>query len=175
MQNLSPKLLQALINAANNSLANSTWKQYKTAQKHLERCQRETGVRMSFPMSTKQILVFIAYMLETRKVQSVTVSKTLSALRTLHLIEGINEHSLRPDVVKSILKGQANWDEEKKRNTTNVRLPVTINVLKLLKVQLRRSKLSEKRCALIWAVSLLAFHGCFRIGRCFHPENLIIF
>ena len=41
---------------------------------------------MSLPMTKTQVLTFIAYMIEIRKVQAVTVSKTLSALRTLHLI-----------------------------------------------------------------------------------------
>ena len=83
---LSPVLLKALIQASNNSLATSTWRQYKTTRRHLERCQKETKVRMSFPMTRKQILTFIAYMIEIRKVQAATVSKTLSAVRTLHLI-----------------------------------------------------------------------------------------
>jgi len=87
-ESLNPKLRQALIQAANNSLAETTWRQYKTAERHLERCQRNTGVRMSFPMKRTQILCFVAFMLEVRKVKAVTVSKTLSAIRTLHLIEG---------------------------------------------------------------------------------------
>ena len=132
-------------------------------------------------MTQKQILTFIAFMLECRKVKSTTVSKTLSAIRTLHLIEGVDLPQLRCDRVKSILKGQANWDEEIKRNSRNVRLPVTLNVLKLLKVQLRRSKLDIKKKALIWSVSLLAFNGCLRIGevlskhpRVIDPENTLL-
>ena len=163
---LSHHLLSALINAANNSLANSTWSQYKTARRHLERCQLHTGIRMSFPMSDRQIFVFISYMLVYRKVQSTTVSKNLSAIRTLHLIEGVNLPILRDDRVKAILQGQANWDEESRRDMKPSWHPVTLNVLRLIKIQLKRSKFSQKRKALIWCACTTAFNGCKMLIPC---------
>ena len=71
----------------------------------------------------------------------------------------IAEPALRPEIVKSILRGQQNWDLEIKRKGKNVRLPVTLNILRLIKIQLRRSTFSIKRQALIWSISLNGIMG----------------
>ena len=70
-------------------------------------------------MTQNQILVFVSYMLVHRKVKSNTVSKTISAIQTLHLIEGDDLPILRDDRVKVILRGQANLDEEIGRGKQN--------------------------------------------------------
>ena len=119
-----------------------------------------TGVRMTFPMTQNQILAFVSYMLVHRKVKSNTVSKTISAIRTLHLIEGVDLPILRDDKIKVILRGQANLDEEIGREGKTKRHPVTLNVMKLIRIQLRRAKLGEKREALIWCICTVAFNGC---------------
>ena len=47
-------MVTALVGASNKSLALNTWTNYKTAETHLKRCERETGVRMRFPMDDRQ-------------------------------------------------------------------------------------------------------------------------
>ena len=80
-------------------------KQYQSARRHLERAQQYTGTRFVFPMNESMILVLVAYLFEVRNLKGKTVSKILSALRTLHLVEGCPEPSLRPAVVKMVLRG----------------------------------------------------------------------
>lgn len=172
MNNLSPKLTELLIRSANNSLSSSTWANYTTVRRHLVRCQKAEGVRFSFPMKTEQILVFIGFLLEARKVSGKSVGKYLSALRTLHLVEGFPEPMLRPAIVCAVLKGREHYDEEIRRlNPSKPRLPVTLDVLRLLKLTLTLSDLPEKKIALIWAVAIIGFNGAFRIGELLAKES----
>ena len=52
---LPGSIVMALIDASNQSLALSTWSNYKTAENHLIRCEVDTGVRMRFPMNDRQV------------------------------------------------------------------------------------------------------------------------
>lgn len=164
LSTLNPRLVQVLVNSANNGIAESTWGQYHSVRKHLERCQKSTGQRFTFPMDQNQTLRFIAFLFDARNLKALTVSKILSGLRMIHLTEGHPEPSLRPAIVKLILKGKANYDEEEARSLPK-RLAVTIKVLELLKISLQLDKSrSEKHKKLVWAVSCIAFNGCMRIG-----------
>ena len=61
-----------------------------------------------------------------------------------------------------VIKGRENWNEEEARDLVK-RLPVTLTILKLIKLLLRTSdKFSDKEQALIWSVCTLAFNGAFR-------------
>lgn len=106
--------------------------------------------------------MLISYLFKERNLKSTSVSKILSGLRTIHLVEGHPVPSLRPAVVALVLRGKANWDEEEARSLPQ-RLPVTLRVLRLLQITLKLDKTrGEKDKALIWAVSLVAFNGGFR-------------
>ena len=99
-------------------------------KRHLVRCQKYIGSRIDFPMSTDQVLAFIGYLFEHRKVSGATAGKYISALRTLHLVEGYAEPALRPSIVQAVLKGQSNYDEELRRlDPSKTRLPVTLGTM----------------------------------------------
>ena len=116
-------------------------------------------------MSCEGVLRFIGYLFQVRKVQGTTASKYLSALRTLHLTRGYAEPALRPAIVKAVLKGRENWDEEVKRfDPKKTRLSVTLDVLKLLKIALNLSNWPTEKKVLMEAVSLICFNGAFRVG-----------
>ena len=156
----NPSLTEVLVRASNNSLATASWKSYKTVEKHLTQCEETYGIKFSFPMQTDQVLLFVGFLFDVREVQGLTASKYLSALRTLHLVRGHAEPSLRPSIVKAVIKGKQNFDEEVKRfDPKQVRLPVTIDVLKLLKLTIEMSDWSEMKKALVEAVSFLCFNG----------------
>lgn len=68
----------------------------------------------------------------------------------------------RPAIIKLVLRGKSNWDEEEARNLVK-RLPVTLTIMKLIKLLLKTSKeFTTKEKALIWSVCTLAFNGAFR-------------
>ena len=72
--------------------------------------------------------------------------------------------ALRPPIIQSIIEGRAHIDTIKKRlEKKPVRLPVTAKVLKLLRAKLNAWDETEQMIHLVWAVSLTAFFGVFRI------------
>ena len=83
---IAASMANALSKAANCRLSAQTWSSYKTSKNHLPRCQSETNVLITFPQTTKKVLVFISWFLFTRKANSAEVY--ISGLRCLHLING---------------------------------------------------------------------------------------
>ena len=74
-----------LVETANHALAKTSWKSYGTAERHIDRVQKMTGVRMTFPFGIKQTLAYIGYLLAPRDkggrgLQGKSVEKYLSAL-----------------------------------------------------------------------------------------------
>ena len=156
-------MAEALANKANFALTKQTWATYKTTINHLETCQTETGGDLSLPFDSTKTLKFVGWM-EAKGLKSSTMSTYLSGLRMFHLSLGYNEPCLREPLVKLVLKGQGNYDKVMERLSGKVgRLPVTINVMKLLIKGLRKVSwpLVEKR--LFWAVATIAWAGSFRI------------
>ena len=127
---------QYLVEAANHSLSKETWSSYSTVRRHLEKCQNDLQIRFSFPMSADQTLVFTAWLCK-RGLKGNTINSYLSGLRTIHLTKGIDQPALRPAVVTAVIKGCCHLDTIKRRLQNKPRqLPVTMNVLKLLKASL---------------------------------------
>ena len=81
-----------------------------------------------------------------------------------HIAAGFNEPCLREPIVKLILKGQSNLDNLRKRIEGKMgRLPVTVNLMKLIKLELSKVRWSMEEVRLFWAVACLAWGGLFRI------------
>ena len=110
-------------------------------------------------MYTRMVIAFVGWLISVRKVCSATISQYLSGLRTVHLKNGVMPKHLRPDLVKSILKGH----EHDKINDKPPRLAMTFSVMKLLKKVLTSSGCSLERKRMIWLISCIAFHGSMRI------------
>ena len=170
---IATSMAKALSEAANSGLSAQTWASYKTSRNHLLRCQNETNTLMTFPLTTTKVLVFISWLLFTRKVKAKSAEVYLSGLRCLHLINGHEIPALRPGIVKLVLDGQNHLD--KIRDTLSdksKRIAVTIPILKLLKKNLIKSDFEKDRKLLIWSVASLAFCGGFRIHELLSKERL---
>ena len=77
---LPDDLKQAMVRTANHSLAKKTWQSYKTANKHLEACQQETGAVFNLPLGEKDILLFTSWLIVRRGVRgSVCSNGTLDS------------------------------------------------------------------------------------------------
>ena len=156
-------MAKALAGKANFGLAKKTWEVYQTALNHLERCRVETGMDMSLPFTKVKTLQLVGWM-EARGLKSGTMATYLSGVRAIHIACCYEVPSLRDPLVNQILKGQDNFDKVQKRINGKVgRLPVTINMMKLLKKNLVKVSwpLEEKR--IFWAIATVAFAGSFRI------------
>ena len=161
---LPAKIKSAMVDCANSALSADTWKRYGAISNHLERCQVEFKMRFTFPMTSDQITTLVMYLREIRKVKKDTIENYLSSLRYIHLSKGVFPGVLRPEVVKTLLKGMSNQDLKAKRSSPD-RFPVTLEVMFLLEWELEdRSDWSKEYKLLVWAVSTLAFFGSFRVG-----------
>ena len=157
------KSAETLTQLANYGLAGRTWETYGSAINNLRRYQEETGVDMTLPICSKKVLEFIAWM-KTKNLKSRTMSSYLSAVRMYHIASGFAEGVLREPIVKLILKGQANLEKvEKLIGGRKGKLPVTIKVMKLLKVRLAKVDWPMLDVRLAWAVMTMAWSGSTRI------------
>ena len=135
-----PETAQALSLKTNFGLSSNTWATYQTTINHLDTCSKDTGADISLPFNVSKTLEFVGWM-EARGLKSRTMSAYLSGLRMYHISLGYDEPSLRVPIVKLILKGQDNWDRvQAKLKGKEGRLPVTINMMKLLKNELRKAE-----------------------------------
>ena len=165
-------MAEALSKAANSGLSAQTWSSYKTAKNYLDRCQKETKVLMTSPLTTEKVLVYISWLLFKRKVKAKSAEVYVSGLQCLRLINGLENPSLRPGNMKLILNGQNNLEKlMEKIESKSKRVPVTIPILKLIKKNVRKSSLSKVRKTLIWAIATLAFTGGFRIHELLSRER----
>ena len=113
------------------------------------------------------VIAFVGWLITQRRVSAATISQYLSGLRLVHLKQGIMPRNLRPEIVKSILKGHAQGEGSKRVP----RMAMTLPVLKLLKKLLTLSGFSLEKKGLIWLISVLAFHGSFRIHELLSREE----
>lgn len=161
--NIDSHYTDILKHAANHSLAKKSWSAYKTAGNMLGRCAEETGCDMSLPLAEKQVLLFIAWLIE-RGLKSRTISSYLSGIRMAHLSRGVYIPILRSDLVKQILDGRLHLDHiNSSLDNKPRRLPVTPTILRLLKIELKAADYEREDKRLLWSIATLAFAGGFRI------------
>lgn len=161
---LPEEMREALANLLNHSLTAGTWSTYRTVGNQLERCQVDTGVEMNFPLDTRNVLVFVHWLFYTRKVTASTVNSYLSGLRYLHILKGVEIPVLRPPIIEGLVKGKHNLENiENRQSGKTKRAPITMNVMKLLKIEIKNWDNSRENKALLWTVCTLAFAGCLRI------------
>ena len=157
-------IVTSLMMAANHSLAKNTWSSYKTAERHVARCEAYTGIRMRIPFGPVETLTYIGYLREVRKVAASTVEKYMSGLRVLHLKEGHVVPALRPDIVSAVLTGAAQMDEIKRKLLNKpTRMAMTLPMMELFKYEISNTRWSLARKRTVWFVAALCFSGSFRI------------
>ena len=163
--NLPTRTRTFLARTANFSLAKSTWSTYQTTRNHLRKCQDQTRTSMRMPMDNTQVTVFLSWLLEVRRIKPSSAESYLAGLRQLHLVEGLEIPTIRSDIINVIIKGakHESWLKEK-LNPQSKRLPMNFVALKLLGSEINLTTMEKADKRLIWAVSLIAFYGSFRMG-----------
>ena len=166
---LPASIVVPLMQAANHSLAANTWTSYATAERHIARVEKATGVRLTFPFSLKSTLAYVGYLLSPkseggRGLQGKSVEKYLSALRSIHMLKGHFDAWLRPEIVKEITKGAATRDQLNKRLQGKTgKHAMTPEIMWELKQRLSKSNITKSKRRIIWAVSTICWAGAFRI------------
>ena len=161
-----------LSDTANHALAASTWSCYETALNQLSKCSTELEKNFTFPLSENDTLCFIGWLLQ-KGLSASTIESYLSGLRQCHIIEGFKDFSLRTPLVNQIVQGRKNQQAVKKLVVGGKeRLPVTQNMMLLIKQDLKTSSLPKETKLLIWSAATLLFHGGFRGGELLAQKEL---
>jgi hypothetical protein len=162
--NLSKESREALAAVGNYGLARSTWSSYSTAERMLATCASKRKRKMELPLSQDDLLEFIGWLISERNVKAGTVSSYLSGIRQMHILKGMEPPTIRTSLVRFLLQGKGNMDNIAARSGGAVkRLPITMNVMRLLKEEIKEWKVDIDQKLLMWAISTVAFHGAFRI------------
>lgn len=159
-KNIPNNLKEIIASTANHAVTQKSWGNYKTANNLLELCQRETNYDLSLPLCEDKTLIFVSWCIK-RKNKSSTIKVYLAGLRSLHIERGFISIDLYTPLVKQVVRGRENMPFS---NSTKLRLPCTLSILRLLKSKLRVSNLLINIQLTIWCVCTIAFFGAFRIG-----------
>ena len=165
-------LKRVLVDNSNNSITQGTWSAYRTALNKLISFSAETGHQTNFPLSENTILAFAAWVLSTG-VAALTLETYLSGIRMAHLTLGLKPPQLRTPLVTAVLQGKKNKDNMKKRaGHPSTRLPITPDLLKLMKLDLAKSDKKGTDKKMIWAAATIAFAGGLRGGEFLSKDKL---
>ena len=114
-------------------------------------------------MTSDQIVIFVSWLIK-RKLSAATINSYMSGLRMIHLTQGIDIPALRHPIINSILEGKAHIETVNARlKNKPKRLPITLNLLKLIKAKINIWEESDQMRLLVWSVCLICFFGGFRI------------
>ena len=168
--------------ASNHGLAATSWKTYGTAERHLQSCIEDVGRNMQFPFSVGDTLTFIGWLVEKRGVKAKTIQIYLSGLRMAHFQRGLFSVNLYADIVRHVLTGLKQVDLIKEKKGGGIeRLPVTMDVMKKIKLRMLRCGWNLQKKRLVWAVVTMAFSGSFRVhellsrdSKTFDPSSTLL-
>ena len=166
-------LANCLADTANHGIAKRTWSTYRTGQKMLQLCAKETGTDMTLPLSEPKTLTFAGWLIH-RNVSSATIDSYLAAIRQQYIQEGLDPSNLRSPLLKQVLKGRNHQTlTAATKNESKPRLPITPTILKLLKIYLKKQPFSNQEKLLIWTILTIGFAGSFRIHEllCRNPST----
>lgn len=130
----------------------------------LSKCELDNRRCMPLPLSETDVLFFIDWAHRVKKLSIGTIRCYLAGLRQLHICKGIEPPSFRTALVNLVLKGISNKEgAEKRGKKVGSRLPVTLNILRLLKILIGKLGIPKVDKKLLWTVCTVAFAGAFRI------------
>ena len=166
-----PWVIEAtLVDTANYAISKKTKGVYDTAANMLQDCREKMNEQMPLPLSERDVLIFIGY--NIRKGNKVgTIRSYLAGLKKFHLSQGFTNFDCYTPIVKEVLEGHENRSKMPKAGKLPVRkfgskyrLPCTPTLLKIIKLELKNSKLSCEEKVFTWAASSLSFFGALRSG-----------
>ena len=162
--NIPEETKKNLAKWGNFGLAQGTWSSYRTAERMWWTCMKAKRRLSQLPASQDDITIFVEWLIEDRNVKAGTVKSYLAGIRQMHIVKGMDPPVIRSAGIQWVLKGKKNAENISARRTgQDGRLPMTVNMMKLLKETIRVSDEDITWKLLLWAVCCLAFNGAFRI------------
>ena len=127
----------------------------------LDECSIAVKMDMSYPLSELSVLTFVTWCLHIG-LKASSINTYLSGLKLGHKIRGLKAPNLRTEWVNVVLTGGSNRDMIE--CNPKARLPCTLNMLKLIKAELKLANLLPVMKTLIFAACTTAFYGGCRMG-----------
>jgi Phage integrase SAM-like domain len=144
-------------------LSKSTWSNYRTAERMLEKCCEEKGIQLKLPLAEEVIMKFVLWLAGERGLSNGTISVYLSGLKHMHTVRGVEAPLIRTEQVDLLLKGVANKQAtEKREKEEKGRKPITPDLLRLIKARINESEFSRSDKRMLWAVCTITYFGAFR-------------
>ena len=155
---INDQFAETFAKAMNGSRSRNTWKQRESVKRTVNECRMSTGMPLEFPWEDTDLQVFVGWCME-EELRSTTINQYVSNIRSLHREMGtvMAEESWR--LMRQAIEGHGNLME------TNVgRVPMTPELLWILKTRLSTSDIPIKEKRLVWTVCTALFQGSFRVG-----------
>ena len=151
--------------AMNMGVSKATKDQYRTAVRHIGRAEKELGLELNLPWNVGQTLNYVGFLLEIRNCSSKTIGCYLSAIRMLHLCNGFDPETLRPNIVNLVLKGKEHYEEARATlERKPKRVAVTVQVMKLLLRKIKESEMSGEMKTRLWLICCLMWNASLRVS-----------
>ena len=146
------------------SRTSSTWDSYLTAWKCYEQFCEKRQIGYTLPCDVDIITDYLYYMRYEKHLESTTALSYLSALRTLHIYNRMENSQFEDDMVDIYKEGITN-DSLISGSTTVSRHVITWEVLQILGFQLHSlGFLNPMDVQVVWLACLLAYMGSMRMG-----------
>ena len=165
-------LLASCLNLFGSSLAKSTWKRYGTAFHWWEKFCACKNVNIN-NFESLQRIAFLCWLNEEKTFKPSTVSMYYSAMKKMFQLFHDFDDSAEENIAKIILKGIKNVFNKKPAVCKKIVTPVSLTTLKKFQKLLKKSKHKKTTKTAVWAASLVAFWGCFRLGEILCKKKLV--
>jgi hypothetical protein len=144
------------------SYAASTWARHASAMNCLEKFGYIRGVKIMYPVPLEILCDFVSWALLEKGLKADTLKAYLSSINVVHNFRGLNSHCSN-GIITSMLKGAKNMSlyEGLARGTRKV---MSYPLMRLLQHQIFNSEWSDDSKLVVWAASLTAYFGSFRLG-----------
>ena len=144
------------------SYAASTWARHASAMNCLEKFGYIRGVKIMYPVQLEILCDFVSWALLEKGLKADTVKAYLSSINVAHNFRGVNSHCSNV-IITSMLKGAKNMSlyEGLARGTRKV---MSYPLMRLLQHQIFNSEWLDDSKLVVWAASLTAYFGSFRLG-----------
>lgn len=154
---LQPQLAKALVEAANHSLATSTWKSYTSVWRQVGKIAQEIGTHFRLPLTTVMVRGLVGALIKKGR-KSGTILSYMASLKKAHEMEGLDSKALDDHLVHAAIKGVKN----KETLTPTPRAVMTLEKLARCRIALRKLKIASHRKKAVWACLVFLFMGSLR-------------
>ena len=153
------------------SVTGQTWARHCSAWKlYLEFC-KTFRIPNSLPIKIEYARGFVAWAIVNKKLKSETVKAYISSLNVAHSLGAFEDKKLNSDpCIKMALKGAKNCPDFMSVRKTN-RLPMSIELLRILGHRLSRLNWSDFSKQVVWAACTSSFFTASRMGEILSPHD----